>query len=128
MHDADGVGLAATQVGILRRVFVFHDDGEDRVVVNPVLTVSGQGDRGRRGGLSLARAGAGAGRARASRSRSTASTSHGAALRLELEGSPARVVQHELDHLDGKLIVDRTDPESRREALAQLRPRLVLSR
>ena len=41
MHDADGVGLAATQVGILRRLFVFHDDGEDRVVVNPVLTVGG---------------------------------------------------------------------------------------
>ncbi len=41
---------------------------------------------------------------------------------------PARVVQHELDHLDGTLIIDRTDPESRREAMAQLRPRLVLSR
>ena len=41
---------------------------------------------------------------------------------------PARVVQHELDHLDGVLIIDRTDPESRREAMAQLRPRLVLSR
>ena len=38
MHEADGVGLAATQVGILRRLFVFGDDGEDRVVVNPVLT------------------------------------------------------------------------------------------
>ena len=41
MHDADGVGLAATQVGILRRLFVFSDEGEDRVVVNPVLTVTG---------------------------------------------------------------------------------------
>jgi len=49
-------------------------------------------------------------------------------LRLELDGMPARVVQHELDDLDGKLIIDRTDPESRREAMAQLRPRLVLSR
>ena len=53
---------------------------------------------------------------------------HGAPLQLELEGMSARVVQHELDHLDGKLIIDRTDPESRREAMAQLRPRLVLSR
>ena len=50
----------------------------------------------------------------------------GNAVQLELEGMPARVVQHELDHLDGKLIIDRTDPESRREAMAQLRPRLVL--
>ena len=44
-----------------------------------------------------------------------------------LEGYAARVVQHELDHLDGKLMLDRTDPESRREALGVLRPRLVLS-
>ena len=55
MHDAEGVGLAATQVGILRRLFVFHDEDEDRVVVNPVLTVRGKRDRGRRGGLPLAR-------------------------------------------------------------------------
>ena len=67
MHDADGVGLAATQVGILRRLFVFNDEGEDRVVVNPVLTTTGEGDRGRRGGMPLARAGADARRARASR-------------------------------------------------------------
>jgi peptide deformylase len=53
---------------------------------------------------------------------------HGAPVRFELEGLPARVVQHELDHLDGTLIIDRTDPESRREAMAQLRPRLVLTR
>ena len=54
MHDADGVGLAATQVGILRRLFVFNDDGEDRVVVNPVLAATGEGDRPRRRGcLSL---------------------------------------------------------------------------
>ena len=45
---------------------------------------------------------------------------------LELEGADARVVQHELDHLDGALIIDRTDAGARREALGQLRPRLVL--
>src|SRR5262245_35806367 len=42
MHDADGIGLAANQVGIVRRLFVFSDDGEDRVVVNPVLTSVGK--------------------------------------------------------------------------------------
>ena len=42
MHDAEGVGLAATQVGILRRLFVFHDEDEDRVIVNPVVTVRGK--------------------------------------------------------------------------------------
>ena len=52
----------------------------------------------------------------------------GAPVHLELEGMSARVVQHELDHLDGKMIIDRTDPDSRREAMAQLRPRLVLTR
>ena len=41
MHDAEGIGLAATQVGILRRFFVFHDEGEDRVLVNPVITSTG---------------------------------------------------------------------------------------
>ena len=51
----------------------------------------------------------------------------GAPVSLELEGTAARVVQHELDHLDGTLMLDRTDPDSRREALARLRPRLVLS-
>ena len=46
---------------------------------------------------------------------------------LSLEGMDARVVQHELDHLDGVLLLDRTDAESRRDALSQLRPRLVLT-
>jgi peptide deformylase len=127
MHDADGVGLAATQVGILRRVFVFNNDGEDVVVVNPVLTKAGGGvESDVEGCLSL-------GPVRIPVERSLEVTLEGVGvdgspLRLELEGLPARVVQHESDHLAGKLIIDRTDPESRREALAQLRPRLVLSR
>jgi peptide deformylase len=49
----------------------------------------------------------------------------GEPLRLELEEMPARIVQHELDHLDGVLIVERTDPQSRREALATLRRSLA---
>jgi peptide deformylase len=51
---------------------------------------------------------------------------NGADVRYELEGYGARVAQHELDHLDGVLIIDRTDDEHRREALATLRPRAVL--
>ena len=127
MHDADGVGLAATQVGILRRLFVFNDEGEDRVVVNPVLTVTGkETEVDEEGCLSL-------GPVRMPVERALEVTLdgldvQGGVLHLELEGLPARVAQHELDHLDGKLIIDRTDPESRREAMAQLRPRLVLSR
>jgi peptide deformylase len=127
MHDADGVGLAATQVGILRRLFVFHEAGEDHVIVNPVLATTGGGTEvDEEGCLSL-------GPVRMPVERSLEVTlegvdPQGALLHLELEGLPARVVQHELDHLDGKLIIDRTDPESRREAMAQLRPRLILTR
>ena len=127
MHDAEGVGLAATQVGILRRLFVFHDEGEDRVIVNPVLTVRGkESEVDEEGCLSL-------GPIRMPVERAVEVTldgfdAEGKAVHLELEGMSARVVQHELDHLDGKMIIDRTDPESRREAMAQLRPRLVLSR
>jgi len=127
MHDADGVGLAATQVGILRRLFVFHDEDEDRVVVNPVITVRGkETEVDDEGCLSL-------GPIRMPVERAIEVTldgfdAAGNTVHLELEGISARVVQHELDHLDGKMIIDRTDPESRREAMAQLRPRLVLSR
>ena len=50
----------------------------------------------------------------------------GAPLRLELTGLDARVVQHELDHLEGSLILERTTPEARREAMATLRPQPIL--
>jgi peptide deformylase len=126
MHDAEGVGLAATQVGILRRFFVCTLDGEDRLLVNPVVTPVGEDtDLDTEGCLSL-----GSVRVPVERSvkvRLEAQDVDGAAVELELEGYPARVVQHEVDHLDGKLMLDRTDAEARREALAQLRPRLVLS-
>jgi peptide deformylase len=126
MHDADGVGLAATQIGILRRFFVCTLDGEDRVLVNPVVTPDGTDtDVEDEGCLSL-----GPVRIpveRMSRVRVEARDAAGEPLSLTLEGIDARVVQHELDHLDGVLLLDRTDPESRREALSQLRPRLVLT-
>ena len=126
MHDAEGVGLAATQVGIVRRFFVCTLDGEDRVLVNPVLTPVGDGSEvDQEGCLSL-----GPVRLpveRAARVRVEARDETGEPISLELDGIDARVVQHELDHLDGTLIVDRTDPDARREALRQLRPRLVLA-
>jgi len=127
MHDAEGLGLAATQIGVVRRLFVFNDEGEDRVVVNPVLSSpSGGKETSEEGCLSL-------GPVRMPVERPAKITVdavdvHGEPLHLELEGLSARVVQHETDHLDGTLIIDRTDPESRREAMAQLRPRLLLSR
>ncbi len=126
MHDAEGVGLAATQVGILRRFFVCTLDGEDRLLANPVVTQVGDDTEvDTEGCLSL-----GSVRVpveRAVKVRLEAQDVDGSPVALELEGHPARVVQHEVDHLDGKLMLDRTDAEARREALSRLRPRLVLS-
>lgn len=127
MHDADGIGLAATQIGILRRFFAFNDDGVDRFLVNPVIVEQSETTEiDEEGCLSL-------NTVRVPVERSTAVTiegkdAAGELIRLDLEGLPARVVQHEIDHLDGRLIIDRTDPDSRRAALAQLRPRIVLTR
>ena len=126
MHDAEGVGLAATQVGILRRFFVCTLAAEDRVLVNPVVTpISDDTEMDTEGCLSL-----GPIRLpveRAARVKVEARDAAGESVSFELEGVDARVVQHELDHLDGTLIIDRTDPEARRDALRQLRPRLVLA-
>ncbi len=125
MHDARGVGLAATQIGVLQRLFVFRadEDDESRAVVNPALTSrSSATDVFDEGCLSLQGV-------LVPVERSVEVTLEGRdlagqPLRLELEEQAARVVQHELDHLDGVLILERTDDESRREALATLRRNL----
>jgi peptide deformylase len=125
MHEAQGVGLAATQVGVLRRVFVFVDEGEDRVLVNPVITErSRETSVDDEGCLSLRDVLVPVERAAAVTIEGVDAS--GIAVRLDLELPAARVVQHELDHLDGVLIIDRTDAESRRAALAKLRPQPVL--
>ncbi len=125
MHDARGVGLAATQVGVLQRVFVFQAEEEDepQAVVNPELTERSDAvDVADEGCLSLQGV-------LVPVERHVAVTLEGVdvegkPLRLELSDMPARVVQHELDHLDGVLIVERTDAQSRRDALATLRQNL----
>ncbi len=126
MHDAQGVGLAATQVGILRRLFVFEPDEEGpRTLVNPVIVERGDElATDEEGCLSLQGV-------RVPVERSTTvvlagKDPNGEDLRIELEGYSARVAQHELDHLDGVMIIDRTDREHQKEALATLRPRAVL--
>ncbi len=125
MHEANGVGLAATQVGVLRRLFVFVDDGEDRVLVNPTITQSSKDmEIDDEGCLSLRDV-----LVPVERSKTVTIEGvdvHGEPVKLELEPPSSRVVQHELDHLDGVLIIDRTDDESRRAALARLRPQPVL--
>jgi peptide deformylase len=127
MQDARGVGLAATQVGILQRVFVFQRAEDDVIaVVNPVL--SEQSDErvtDDEGCLSMQ--GVTMPVERHLRLTLEGQDPEGEPLRLELEGHPARVVQHETDHLDGSLILDRTDDASRKDALAVLRPRPIIA-
>jgi peptide deformylase len=126
MEDAQGVGLAATQVGVLRRLFVFVDgDDGPRAVVNPqVVERSDEIEPDDEGCLSLQ--GVKVPVERALRVVVEGLDANGNPVRHELEGYGARVVQHELDHLDGVLIIDRTDDEHRKEALRVLRPRVVL--
>jgi peptide deformylase len=129
MQEARGVGLAAPQVGVLRRVLVYQTSDEDPVValVNPtVVSTSEEREAAEEGCLSL-----GAATVVVPVERSTSLTvlgtdPAGEPVTVEAEGLEARVIQHELDHLDGVLIVDRTAPDERREALAQLRPQPIL--
>ena len=127
MQDARGVGLAANQVGVLRRVFVLQpeDEPEPRALVNPSIVErseeSGEDDEG-----CLSMQGVVVSVERPVRVRLEASDEEGNPVTLELEGLPARVAQHELDHLDGVLILDRTSAEDRREAMAVLRQSAAL--
>ena len=126
LHDANGVGLAATQIGVLRRVFIFQPDPDEepRALVNPRLAQgSDEREADDEGCLSLQ--GVVIPVERHERVAIEAIDPEGKDVRLELEGLAARVVQHELDHLDGILIIDRTTPEARREALGILRPQPV---
>jgi peptide deformylase len=122
MHDARGVGLAATQVGVLQRLFVchLHDDEHVTTIVNPEITkrsrsteVADEGCLSLQGVLVPVE--------RAAEVTIEGLDVTGAPLKLELEEMDARVVQHELDHLDGVLMLERTDDASRKEALATLR-------
>lgn len=126
MQEANGVGLAATQVGVLRRVFVFAPD-EDHVfaVVNPSIPTHGkETDTDDEGCLSIQGVTVPVERPTAIRLEGV--DEKGKEVGYDLEGMPARIAQHEFDHLDGKLMLDRTTPDARREAMAALRPRLVL--
>jgi peptide deformylase len=122
MGEAAGVGLAANQVGVLRRMFVFQPTAEDepRAMINPeIVERSDETEPDDEGCLSMQ--GVHVPVERNLRVTIEARDLDGEEVRLELEGMSARVVQHELDHLDGTLIIDRTTPDGRREALAVLR-------
>ena len=126
MYDAQGVGLAATQVGVLRRLFVFEPDEDGpRAIVNPVVVErADETASDEEGCLSLQ--GVRVPVERSTRVVLEGKDPNGEELRVELDEYGSRVVQHELDHLDGVLIIDRTGDEQRKDALGTLRPRAVL--
>jgi len=126
MQDAQGIGLAATQVGVLRRVFVFvPDEDGPRAVVNPRFTDrSRESSTDEEGCLSLQ--GVRVPVERSLRVKLEGKDVDGTDVSYELEGMAARAAQHEVDHLDGVLIIDRTDADNRKRALGILRPQPVL--
>jgi len=128
MVDANGVGLAATQVGVLQRLFVFQPNADDDVaaVVNPeIVERSEETELADEGCLSIQ--GVLVPVERAATVTVAGRDENGEEVRFELDDVYARAAQHECDHLDGVLTLDRTTPEARREALSLLRPRVVLA-
>jgi peptide deformylase len=122
MDDAIGLGLAATQVGVMHRVLVYRvgQDAPLVAVVNPrpEWTPEEQ-EAAEEGCLSLP--GVAVDVERPVHARIRAQDGHGESVMIEASGLEARVLQHEMDHLDGVLIIDRIPKEQRREALRILR-------
>jgi peptide deformylase len=122
MRDGLGVGLAATQLGILRRLLVFQagPDSEPTALVNPEIEwLSAESAVAEEGCLSLPRVSMDV--ERPLYARFSGRDAEGEPIVIEAAGLEARVLQHELDHLDGVLILDRTTREQRKGALRALR-------
>ena len=122
MGDAMGIGLAATQLGVLHRVLVYRVQHESPVValVNPRIEWQGRElETMEEGCLSLPSVHVDV--ERPIHVRVSARDQRGEPLTIEASGLEARVIQHELDHLDGILILDRTSREQRKEAMRELR-------
>lgn len=122
MFDARGVGLAAPQIGSLRRLVVIRRGEDEPVMVlcNPrVVWRSEEEESDFEGCLSIGEVSVEVSRAVAVRVE--AQDIEGRTFEVEPEGYGARVIQHEIDHLDGILMLDRAPAEQRREALRELR-------
>ena len=128
MDEGRGVGLAAPQIGRLRRIIVVQpfEDQPAHALVNPeVIARSDEEEVAIEGCLSIGEVNVNVPRAVEIRIR--AQDLNGTEFEAQLDGFAARVVQHEVDHLDGILILDRATPEDRRAALAELRESLLPS-
>ena len=126
MHDSLGIGLAATQVGVMHRVLVYRvdSDGVVAALVNPEIEWAGtKTEVMDEGCLSLP--GVLVEVERPVHIRVRGLDERGDGLVVEASGLEARVIQHEIDHLDGVLILDRTTRDQRKQAMRELRERLA---
>ncbi len=124
MERARGAGLAAPQVGISQRLIAYYPerDGPPSILVNPVLERRSEDtEPGLEGCLSIGCSMIAVRVERAVRVTVTAQRLDGSSTELEAGDVHARVLQHEIDHLDGVLMLDRVDAEQRRAALRALR-------
>jgi peptide deformylase len=120
MLDAPGVGLAAPQIGVSLRVFTYHvDDDQAGHVVNPEVSVLGEDVEADEGCLSLP--GLAFPTVRRQQVVAKGMNMYGEPVVVEGTDLLARCVQHEVDHLDGVLFIDRLDPEQRKAAMRAIR-------
>jgi len=119
MLAAPGAGLAAPQIGVGLRVFTYYVDGEVGHLVNPELTLSAEKQTGEEGCLSIP--GLSFDCTRARNVVAAGYSMHGEPVVIEGGDSLARCLQHETDHLDGVLFVDRLDKATRRLAMKAIR-------
>ncbi len=119
MLEAPGAGLAAPQLGVSLRVFTYHVDDELGHLVNPTLDLSDEEQDGEEGCLSFP--GLAFDTKRALRTVAKGFNMHGDPVTIEGSHLMARCIQHETDHLDGILFIDRLDREQRKAALRAIR-------
>ncbi len=119
MRDAPGAGLAAPQIGVGLRVFTWYVEGEVGHLVNPTLALSEDVQDGPEGCLSIPDLTFDCRRARSVVARGF--DMHGEPVVIEGSDLLARAIQHETDHLDGVLFVDRLDAEARKAAMRAIR-------
>ncbi len=119
MLEAPGSGLSANQIGVGLRVFTYNVDNEIGHLVNPDLDLSADIEEGPEGCLSLP--GLTYDTPRAYRAVAKGFNMHGEPVVIEGSGLLARCVQHETDHLDGVLFIDRLDPQARKVAMKEIR-------
>ncbi|GAA1473330.1 peptide deformylase [Corynebacterium felinum] len=124
MDDAGGVGLAANQIGVLRRIFVYDcshtEDGLRGHIINPVWEPVGEDTQtGTEGCLSIP--GISAETERFETVRVSGQDMHGNPISMVASGLMSRCIQHETDHLDGRLFIKQLSPQRRKEAMKAIR-------